>query len=93
MTPADLRARARVLGALLPHRTMGQRADDPRRGQRRRRAAGDGLSHRWGGGARGGAACREPRRVSAGMGWTVGEPRRVDWQADRDPHPGLWWAG
>ena len=30
MTPADLRALARVLGALLPHRTMGQRADDPR---------------------------------------------------------------
>ena len=30
MTPADLRVLARVLGALLPHRTMGQLADDPR---------------------------------------------------------------
>ena len=30
MTPADLRVLARVLGALLPHRTMGQYADDPR---------------------------------------------------------------
>ena len=29
MTSADLRALARVLGALLAHRTVGQRADDP----------------------------------------------------------------
>ena len=30
MTPADLRVLARVLGALMPHCTMGQRADAPR---------------------------------------------------------------
>ena len=29
MTSADLRILARVLGALLPHRTVGQCADDP----------------------------------------------------------------
>ena len=29
MTPSDLHALARVLDALLPHRTVGQRADDP----------------------------------------------------------------
>ena len=29
MTPSDLHALARVLDALLPHRTVGQLADDP----------------------------------------------------------------
>ena len=39
MTPSDLHALARVLDALLPHRTVGQLADDPQEAHARAAAA------------------------------------------------------
>ena len=39
MTPSNLHALARVLDALLPHRTVGQLADDPQEAHARAAAA------------------------------------------------------
>ena len=64
MTPSDLHVLARVLDALLPHRTVGQLADDPQEAHARAAAAGRRA-------ATSGSAT-DARPAGAGLGWAGG---------------------